>query len=52
VPVSEIEPAPNLVTSNISSAYISGVIKLPRRLIILLDFKRILKPQETSISIH
>ncbi len=46
VPISEIEPAPNLVTSGISSAYISGVIKLPGRLIILLDFKQILRPQE------
>lgn len=46
VPVGEIEPAPNLVTSSISAAYISGVIKLPNRLIIMLDFKQILKPQE------
>ncbi len=46
VPISEIESAPNLVTSGISSAYISGVIKLPGRLIILLDFKQILRPQE------
>lgn len=45
-PVSEIEPAPNLVTSNISAAYINGVIKLANRLIILLDFTQILKPQE------
>jgi len=46
VPVGEIEPAPNLVTSSISSAYINGVIKLPGRLIILLDFKQILRPRE------
>jgi purine-binding chemotaxis protein CheW len=46
VPVGEIEPAPNLVTSNISAAYISGVIKLLNRLIILLDFQQILRPQE------
>lgn len=43
IPVDEIEPAPNLVTSSISAAYISGVIKLPSRLIILLDFKQILR---------
>jgi purine-binding chemotaxis protein CheW len=48
VPVAEIEPAPSLVASSISSAYISGVIKRPQRLIILLDFKHILKPQETK----
>ncbi len=48
VPIAEIEPAPSLVASSISSAYISGVIKLPQRLIILLDFNQILKPQETK----
>jgi purine-binding chemotaxis protein CheW len=48
VPVAEIEPAPSLVASSISSAYISGVIKLARRLIILLDFNHILKPQESK----
>ncbi len=46
VPVAEIEPTPSLVSSSISSAYISGVVKLPRRLIILLDFKQILRPAE------
>lgn len=46
IPVDEIEPAPNLVTSSISAAYISGVIKLPNRLIILLDFKQILKTKD------
>lgn len=46
VPLSDIEPAPNLVTSNISAAYISGIIKQANRLITLLDFKQILKPQE------
>jgi purine-binding chemotaxis protein CheW len=48
VPIAEIEPAPSLVASSISSAYISGVIKLPQRLIILLDFNQILKPQEVK----
>ncbi len=48
VPAAEIEPAPNLVISSISAAYISGVIKLPNRLIILLDFNQILRPKEKS----
>lgn len=48
IPTAEIEPAPNLVTYSISSDYIGGVIKLPQRLIILLDFKHILKPQESK----
>jgi purine-binding chemotaxis protein CheW len=46
VPVAEIEPTPSLLTSSINSAYISGVVKLAQRLIILLDFKQILKPRE------
>jgi purine-binding chemotaxis protein CheW len=46
VTVSEIEPTPHLVVSSIDAVYIQGVIKLPNRLIILLDFRRILKPQE------
>ncbi|MDR3554795.1 MAG: chemotaxis protein CheW [Syntrophobacteraceae bacterium] len=46
VPVAEIEPTPSLLISSINSAYISGVVKLAQRLIILLDFKQILKPRE------
>ena len=46
VPADQIEPTPHLVMSSIDSQYIKGVIKLPDRLIILLDFHRILKPQE------
>ncbi|ABK17334.1 CheW protein [Syntrophobacter fumaroxidans MPOB] len=46
VEVSQIEPTPHLVVSSIDAVYIQGVIKLPNRLIILLDFRQILKPQE------
>jgi purine-binding chemotaxis protein CheW len=42
----EIEPTPHLVASSITAEYIQGVIKLPNRLIMLLDFSRILNPQE------
>jgi purine-binding chemotaxis protein CheW len=42
----EIEPTPHLVASSINAEYIQGVIKLPNRLIMLLDFTRILNPQE------
>ena len=42
----EIEPTPHLVASSINAEYIQGVIKLPNRLIMLLDFSRILHPQE------
>jgi purine-binding chemotaxis protein CheW len=46
VPISEIEPTPHLVVSSIDAEYIRGVIKLANRLIILLDFRQILKSQE------
>jgi purine-binding chemotaxis protein CheW len=46
VPVSDIEPTPHLVTSSIEAEYVKGVIKLPNRLIILLDFRQVLKTQE------
>ena len=46
VSVSEIEPTPHLVVSSIDAEYIKGVIKLANRLIILLDFRQILKAQE------
>jgi len=46
VPAGEIESTPNLVASSIDAEYINGVIKMPNRLIILLDFRKILKPQE------
>jgi purine-binding chemotaxis protein CheW len=48
VDVSAIEPTPNLVVSNIDAEYIKGMIKLSNRLIILLDFRKVLKPQENK----
>jgi purine-binding chemotaxis protein CheW len=46
VPVGEIEPTPHLVVSNIDAEYVMGVIKTANRLIILLDFGKILNKQE------
>lgn len=46
VPISEIEPAPHLLASGIDSEYIQGVVKLGDRLVVLLDFRKILRPQE------
>lgn len=43
---SDIEPTPNLVASAIEAEYIKGVIKLPGRLVVILDFKKILLPKE------
>jgi purine-binding chemotaxis protein CheW len=48
VPVHDIEPTPHLFTTSIDNEYIKGVVKLPKRLITLLDFERILKPQENK----
>ncbi len=45
LPPESIEPAPDIVTS-VGTEYIMGVGKLPDKLIILLDLKNILKPEE------
>jgi len=46
VPLSEIEPTPDLLVSSIDAEYIKGVIKLSDHLVVLLDFQKILKSQE------
>ncbi|SPF44510.1 CheW protein [Syntrophobacter sp. SbD1] len=46
VPAAEIEPTPHLLALSIDARYIEGVIKLANRLLILLDFTQILRPQE------
>ncbi len=46
VPVGQIEPAPHLVTSTINAEYINGVIKMTNRLIMLLDFQKLLSIKE------
>lgn len=46
VSLSDIEPTPNLVASAIEAEYIKGVIKLPGRLVVILDFQKILLPKE------
>jgi len=48
VPISEIEPTPHLVGASVDAEYIRGVIKMQNRLIVLLDFRNILKSQEES----
>ncbi len=45
IPPESIEPTPDIVTS-VGAEYITGVGKLPDKLIILLDLKSILKPDE------
>ena len=46
IPQNTIEPAPSIVTSSIDSEYITGVSKLNDKLLILLDFNRILTKRE------
>ncbi len=46
VPISQVEPTPDLVVSSVDARYITGVVKLADRLVVLLDITRVLKPQE------
>ncbi len=46
VPVDSIKPPPELVVAGLKSQYISGVCKIDKRLLIMLDFGRILLVEE------
>jgi len=46
IPKSTIEPAPSIVVAGIESEYITGVSKLGDKLLILLDFSKILTQHE------
>ncbi len=46
VPVDSIKPPPELVVAGLKSQYISGVCKIDKRLLIMLDFDRILLVEE------
>ncbi|GAB6907511.1 Chemotaxis protein CheW [Desulfosarcina cetonica] len=46
VPVSSIKPPPDIVVSGLKRQYIGGVCKLEERLLILLDFERVLMADE------
>lgn len=46
IPKNTIEPAPSIVVAGIDSEYITGVSKLDDRLLILLDFTKILTKRE------
>ncbi len=43
-----IEPAPELIQSEVGTDYIKGVCKLDNRLIILLDLEKLLAPHEAE----
>ncbi|MBD3306819.1 chemotaxis protein CheW [candidate division KSB3 bacterium] len=46
IPTNSIEPPPSIVVAGIESEYITGVSKLDDRLLILLDFTKILTKDE------
>jgi purine-binding chemotaxis protein CheW len=46
IPKSFIEPPPEIVVAGLKSQYIYGVCKLDERLLILLDFSKILQVEE------
>ena len=46
IPKSTIEPPPSIVVAGIESEYITGVSKLDDKLLILLDFSKILTQRE------
>ena len=46
IPKNTIEPAPSIVIAGIDSEYITGVSKLDDKLLILLDFSKILTRRE------
>ncbi len=46
VPVESIKPPPDIVVAGLKSQYVRGVCKLDKRLLILLDFNRILMVEE------
>ena len=46
VPMDSIKPPPDIVVAGLKSQYIQGVCKLDERLLILLDFSRVLMVDE------
>ena len=46
IPSSSVEPAPELITSNVSRDYIKGVGKMDNRLLILLDLAKVMTLDE------
>jgi purine-binding chemotaxis protein CheW len=48
IPISSVEPAPELVMSKVSRNYLKGVGKIDKRLLILLDLGRVLTVEEVS----
>ncbi|SFM61208.1 chemotaxis protein CheW [Methanolobus profundi] len=48
IPASSVDPAPELVMSNVSKEYITGVGKMDDRLLILLDLGKVMGKKEVD----
>ncbi len=46
VPKKEIKPVPQVLTSLISAKYLTGVITIDKKIILIIDVKKILSPKE------
>ena len=46
--LNQIEPAPTIITEKINADYIQGVAVINDRLLILLDFKKVLKSKDIN----
>ena len=46
VPKKEIKPVPQVLTSLISAKYLTGVITMDKRIILIVDMRKILSPKE------
>jgi len=49
VPASRILPPPDIIVAGVQSHYFSGVVHLDDSILVILDFKRILSPEERGM---
>ncbi|MCK5659835.1 MAG: chemotaxis protein CheW, partial [Methanosarcinales archaeon] len=48
LPASNVEPAPEMITTKIHADYLQGVGKMDERLLILLDLEKVLSDEEMA----
>lgn len=49
VPGARILPPPDLLVAGVQSQYVSGVVHLEDRILVVLDFRKILSPEEKGV---
>ena len=49
VPASKMMPPPDIIEAGVQSQYISGVVHLDDRILVILDFRRILSVEEKDV---